>query len=165
MDRIAPFQDQPRGPRAEVLVRWAGPTHAHAIARIDAVASGCDIDSIVPLIRKDLHRDGTQPLVALAVVRGLVVGYAKLYFGPFANGWPAGAWFTGLTVDPAWRRRGVGEALTAARLERADADGPVTAFYFTTADNRASIALHEALGFVAKGPIDTDKGRRLLFQR
>jgi ribosomal protein S18 acetylase RimI-like enzyme len=49
-------------------------------------------------------------------------------------------------IDPAWRRRGLGRALTVARLEwlaeRAD-----VVWCFTGARNEASLALHEALGF------------------
>jgi ribosomal protein S18 acetylase RimI-like enzyme len=60
---------------------------------------------------------------------------------------PEGWYLIGLIVDEAWRQRGVGRALTVARLEwlrERAADG---VWCFTGARNAASIALHEALGF------------------
>lgn len=66
---------------------------------------------------------------------------------------PAGHYLGGVTVEPAWRRRGIALALTDARLrwiaERAD-----EAFYVVNATNLASIDLHRRWGFVevARGP-------------
>ena len=63
---------------------------------------------------------------------------------------PRGWYLLGLVVDQAWRRRGIGEALTAARMTwvagRAD-----RIYYFTAHENRVSQELHRRLGFV---PLD-----------
>jgi ribosomal protein S18 acetylase RimI-like enzyme len=60
---------------------------------------------------------------------------------------PPGWYLLGLVVGPAWRRRGIGEALTTARMawvaERAD-----RVYYFTAHENRVSQELHQRLGFV-----------------
>ena len=68
------------------------------------------------------------------------------------NSIPSGWYLTGVTVDPAWRRRGIGRAITRERMdwvsERSD-----RVLYFASAQNRTSIALHEGLGFeeIARG--------------
>ncbi len=49
-------------------------------------------------------------------------------------------------VDPALRRRGIGEALTRARMRAAFAEEPEV-WYFANVGNHASIAMHRALGF------------------
>ncbi|MFD4958558.1 GNAT family N-acetyltransferase [Microbacterium sp. NPDC058389] len=59
---------------------------------------------------------------------------------------PPGHYLGGITVDPPWRRRGIGAALTDARLQwiaaRAD-----DAFYVVNLRNGASIDLHRRWGF------------------
>ena len=59
---------------------------------------------------------------------------------------PAGYYLCGVTVQPEFRRMGLGRRLTVVRLdwirERAD-----EAWCFANADNRASIHLHRAFGF------------------
>ncbi len=60
---------------------------------------------------------------------------------------PEGWYLGGVIVRPAWRRRGIGAALTAERLAWI-AQRAGEAYYFVNARNRASIALHEPFGFV-----------------
>lgn len=63
------------------------------------------------------------------------------------NGIPLGWYLIGVMVDSRWRRRGVGDALTKARLgwvwQRAN-----EVWYFANAKNQASIDLHSQYGFV-----------------
>lgn len=54
-------------------------------------------------------------------------------------------------VDEAWRGRGVGRELTGAILERARASGMHALVSRVCAENRASVALFEKLGFAAVG--------------
>lgn len=97
-----------------------------------------------------------QALLAVAEVGGprpRVVGYGKAArCSPVddADPAPAGLYLTGLVVDPAWRRRGVGEQLTRWRLEQLREVGEPVHF-FTNARNAASLSLHERLGFVEVG--------------
>lgn len=104
-------------------------------------------------------------VVLVAVAQGEVVGVAKTHFHPDPDGVsPAGHYLGGVVVAPGFRRRGVGSALTLARLEwiwsRAS-----TAYYFTNEHNTASIRMHETLGFrpVARLPqirgVTADDGR------
>jgi ribosomal protein S18 acetylase RimI-like enzyme len=93
--------------------------------------------------------DGVCLLVAEA--GGETCGFARAaWFEPPedapADGAPAGWYLFGVIVRDRWRRRGIGALLTETRLawiaERAD-----EAYYFANALNRASLDLHERLGF------------------
>ena len=69
---------------------------------------------------------------------------------------PEGYYLTGVNVLPQWRRGGVAEALTRARLawigdhpDRPDhPESDVRAWYFASVANLASIALHERFGCI-----------------
>jgi ribosomal protein S18 acetylase RimI-like enzyme len=62
---------------------------------------------------------------------------------------PAGLYLGGVSVSPAHRRRGIGRALTRARLAHAFAEQNADrVWYFANANNEASIALHREFGFV-----------------
>lgn len=88
----------------------------------------------------------------VAEVAGKVIGYGRA--GRMrscddapADTIPAGWYLLGLVVVDAWRRHGIGRALTERRLawiaERAG-----SAWYFVNARNRPSLDLHHACGFV-----------------
>jgi ribosomal protein S18 acetylase RimI-like enzyme len=88
----------------------------------------------------------------LAMVGGGLAGYGRSSGfvppeGAPPNVAPAGYYLGGLLVGSAWRRRGVGQALTQARMAWAFARA-AEVWYFTNARNQASLALHAALGFV-----------------
>ncbi|HET9950318.1 MAG TPA: GNAT family N-acetyltransferase [Candidatus Eisenbacteria bacterium] len=96
--------------------------------------------------------DAGRALLLLAELGAEAIGFAKAsYFTPPpgspANVAPEGWYLSGVVVSPRHRRRGVGAALTAARLEWIDARSP-RAYYFANARNRVSIDLHEGFGFV-----------------
>ncbi|GAA5197120.1 GNAT family N-acetyltransferase [Microbacterium jejuense] len=79
--------------------------------------------------------------------RRLLVGWAKTHHLVEAvDPAPPGHYLGGITVDPAWRRRGIGAALTDARLQWIAARA-ATASYVVNARNRASIDLHRRWGF------------------
>ena len=88
----------------------------------------------------------------VASVEGCFAGFGRTtHFIPPAgarpNVAPEGYYVVGLLVDPAWRRRGVGLALTRARMGRAFERGEHV-WFFANARNRASLDLHARLGFV-----------------
>ncbi|GAA4049428.1 hypothetical protein GCM10023063_41320 [Arthrobacter methylotrophus] len=93
-------------------------------------------------------------VVLVAVTQDEVVGVAKTHLHPNPEGCsPAGHYLGGVVVAPGFRRRGVGFALTRARLEWIWSRASV-AYYFTNEHNTASIRMHEPLNFrpVARFP-------------
>lgn len=86
-------------------------------------------------------------LVVVACVDGVVVGWAKTHFWAQADQLaPAGHYLGGVSVKPEWRRRGIGSALTQARLAWIWERDSV-ACYVVNATNLASLDLHAQWGF------------------
>jgi ribosomal protein S18 acetylase RimI-like enzyme len=139
------------------------PAPPHLVVR---PAAGADCTSIAAIERE---RDGevdvadadarcrtqvADPNVCLvvAVVDTEICGFGRAgRFEPPAdaptNSAPAGWYLLGVIVRDPWRRRGIGRRLTEARLAWL-AERGAEAFYFVNARNRASIDLHEELGFL-----------------
>ena len=93
-----------------------------------------------------------RALLLVAELGEEAIGFGKAsYFstppGSPPNVAPEGWYLSGVVVRPRHRRRRVGDALTAARLEWIAARSP-RAYYFANVRNRVSIDLHEAFGFV-----------------
>jgi len=132
-----------------LAVRTATIEDLPAVERVDAAA---DRSATADAVRAAVL--DPQRLVVVAEVDGAVVGWAKTHLFARPDGpAPAGHYLGGVTVHPAWRRRGLGAALTEARLdwlgERTD-----RVHYVVNAANSASIALHRRWGFqeVARAP-------------
>jgi aminoglycoside 6'-N-acetyltransferase I len=95
--------------------------------------------------------DDPERLLLVAESGGRVAGYGRaMRFWP-ASGAPAdsappGYYLVGLVVDADLRRRGVGSALTGRRLAWIQ-DRAADAWYFASAGNAVSIALHAQFGF------------------
>ncbi|GAB96227.1 ribosomal protein S18 acetylase RimI-like enzyme [Kineosphaera limosa] len=115
-----------------------------------AAREGADIDTWRRAFSAALKDLGHIVVVAHHV--GELVGYGKAtWLDPGARdarGMPAGWYLTGVIVAPNHRRRGVAGQLTSARLDAAVARGAQEVWCFASAVNRASILLHEQLGFV-----------------
>ncbi|WP_156225823.1 GNAT family N-acetyltransferase, partial [Pseudactinotalea suaedae] len=133
------------GPAVPALtVRAATSADLDAIGRIQEAAG------------RSAHPEGWQRaidapdrclLVAAEPGSGDVVGWAQSYHHTEPqDSAPAGHYLGGVTVHPAWRRRGAAIALTDARMrwiaERAD-----DAYYVVNPTNRASIDLHRRWSF------------------
>lgn len=102
---------------------------------------------------KRLAEDLINPERALWVVddAGKVVGYGRVHFfrsSPDAPPQvaPDGFYLIGLCISEGYRRRGLGRALTKARLDWI-ALRETRAWFFTNARNAASLRLHTQLGF------------------
>lgn len=139
---------QPRPVGLEI--RPAKATECAVVAEIEASRDGVDVDRA----QRRCEAQATDPEVLLLVasVDGQIVGFARASrvrgpSNPPPETIPDGWYLQGVIVLDAWRRRGVGHALTDARLDwiahRADA-----AYYFANARNRSSLDLHAAIGFV-----------------
>ncbi|MCY1145276.1 GNAT family N-acetyltransferase [Actinoplanes sp. Pm04-4] len=93
-----------------------------------------------------------QRMLHVAEDAGQITGYARSTFwtrppdAP-ANAAPSGWYLLGLVVAPEYRRRGIGRALTVARLS-ALASRTSEVWYFANARNQSSLDLHATLGFV-----------------
>jgi len=99
------------------------------------------------------ERDPRWGCFLLAEVNGIVEGYGfvgwwspGLVEDPPDNAIPAGYILMGTWVEPAHRRKGIGMALAAKRLEWIRLRSR-EAWYWTDDDNIASQKLHERLGF------------------
>jgi ribosomal protein S18 acetylase RimI-like enzyme len=134
-----------------VRVREACAEDVPACARLRAAWSGGDADDFAGSMLRDVTSPERLLLVADAGARE-VVGYgraSRFSHPPDARPdvAPEGWYLIGLIVDEAWRQRGVGRALTVARLEWLREQAAEVVWCFTGARNAASIALHDALGF------------------
>jgi ribosomal protein S18 acetylase RimI-like enzyme len=92
-----------------------------------------------------------ESILLVAALGDTIAGYGRCaYFTPPAdspaNVAPAGFYLTGMIVGPGYRRRGLGSALTRARMAWIRERSP-RAYYFANERNRVSIELHRALGF------------------
>lgn len=131
------------GKTQAVVVREAGCDDIRAIMDLNARAKrpGGTRASYLAVV------EDAQRLLIVACSGTGVVGWAKTHWWGHADGpAPAGHYLGGVTVDPDWRRRGIGTMLTTFRLgwiwERA-----VEAWYVVNATNVASMAMHREFGF------------------
>lgn len=133
-----------------VELREAGLSDAEPIIEFDSRSGrGAMAEDSYRSVISDPNR-----LVLVAETAGAVVGWAKTHFWDHGDG-PAGAghYLGGVTVDPAWRRQGIGGRMTQERLGWIWNRSPL-AWYVVNAKNRASIEMHRRWGFaqVAEGP-------------
>ena len=103
--------------------------------------------------RKALAQDTAKPDHHLVVAesRGAIIGYGRSgLFEPEpeapADTAPHGYYLTGVFVATSQRRRGIGAALTQARLDWIS-DRAAESWFFANAHNTPSIKLHQQFGF------------------
>jgi transposase len=135
-----------------VVVRDATTADLDATAAIISADAGGTADEWRRRFAEVLHDPSRQFLVA--EVDGDVVGFGQMRHverDDAAPGEaPAGWYMSGVTVAPPFRRRGVGLALTLARLDRLVGEA---VYYAAEPDNEATVRLHEGVGFIAAGQI------------
>lgn len=157
---------------------------------VDLVVRAAEIDDCAAIAAIEASREGSDPgavrdkciaqvrdpdkMLLVAVVGGAVVGFARAgRMAPPADthaaDMPVGWFLLGVMVADAWRRRGIGRAMTLPRL-RWIAERAPAAYYFTNAGNQTSIALHREFGFVEVDPdfhapgVSSDGGPVILFR-
>lgn len=133
-----------------LIVRPAEVADCAAVAAIEAARDGVDVE--LARRRYEVDLGDASRFVVVAVVDGEVVGFGRAGYIPRAQSdeprpLPEGWYLLGLIVVDAWRRRGVGRALTEARL-RWIAERAGVVRYFANVRNLASLRLHAQLGFV-----------------
>lgn len=145
-------------------VRLASAEDAEGIRRIynkEVTGSTVTFDLVPRSLRSQrawiARHQGAHP--ALVAVEGQrVCGFASL--SPFHE---RAAYSTtvedSVYVDEGWRGKGVGRALLSQLLVLATRQGFHTVIARTTADNLASISLHEACGFALVG-VERQVGRK-----
>lgn len=152
MSLFQPFVAEPedRPPPVEAVIRPVGVRDVDAVAELFLARNGGERSRAVEGVLRDLADGGNQRLLFVAEVAGEVVAYARAarmrYDADVADGPPPGWYLTGVVVDPHHRRRGLGAALTRARLVALERRAE-RVLYVASSANRASIALHAALGF------------------
>lgn len=174
---FAPFDPAPASREAPLtpLVEPATVDDVEAMTALAIARGDGDPDTRRRGFERLVHRahEAEGPVVLVARVEGpTIIGYgiADRLVPPEGPYVPAGLYLTGLVVDPAWRRRGAGAALVRARLE-ALRPRATTVRAFVSAQNRASIALLTAHGFVLEADdvavpgVEFSGGRGLLYRR
>lgn len=130
-----------------VLVSALANEDVRACATLAAAREDEPMDRWIGAFQRALEDD--RQLVLVARSGSDLVGYGKaswLQLPADCNA-PSGWYLTGVVVDPAVRRRGVGRLLTRARLIELRRRGVRQVWYFANALNQASLALHAHLGF------------------
>lgn len=145
MPKFAEYQPGGRHPVWTGPVRQAGADDLDRVVALSIARDGGDPDARRRRFARRIDADDS----ALFVADGDgVVGYGLIVTLTFEAGTaPDGLYLGGVVVDPQWRRQGIADALTTARLDwawpRADA-----VWYCANEHNRASIDLHRRHGFV-----------------
>jgi ribosomal protein S18 acetylase RimI-like enzyme len=167
---FADYEPESSGIPVDLDVVPMGAAHLDRCAGIAAQREGGPLEQWRESLERGLA--AADRLSWVALVDGEVAGYASVgrlnpRVGDPGGVAPEGWYLTGVVVDPARRRRGVGSRLTRVRLAwlagRTD-----QVWYFVSALNRASIDLHAGFGFrlVARGvsfPGVTVSGEALLY--
>ncbi|MGH9844945.1 MAG: GNAT family N-acetyltransferase [Blastocatellia bacterium] len=150
--RREPEENRPGFPD-RLIVRPARMEDVNGLAALHWEREGGDLNQLQERYRSELSEDPDwqRRLLLVAEDGDALAGFGRVvYFQPPldspTNIAPAGWYLMGLVVTPAFRRRGIGVELTRRRLDWI-AERAGEAFYFVNAQNRASIALHEAFQF------------------
>lgn len=153
-------------PVPDLVVRDAAEGDLPALERIAAEREGSDPDRLRAGFEKLLreHVPAGEGQLLVAAVGDESVGFGKVVrfrhgsdvasdaakehaASPETELAPEGWYLAGVVVAPGWRRRGVGDRLTAARLEWISRRA-TRAYYLVNARNTASIDLHRRFGFI-----------------
>lgn len=150
-DATSPFADyRPSPPERAAPVALtlaeAGVEDVGRLAAVQVAVRGGTVSEWAERIARTMG--GAGNVVVVARVGGEVAGYGNVIHlaDHPADGAPGGFYLMGVSVMPAWRRRGIGDALTRWRMAWVWAREPQV-WCFVSAANPASIDLHRALGF------------------
>lgn len=141
-------RNESRHPLDSLIVRHAVQDDLDALVAIVAEREEEAPEIWRPRMEKALERSlEGEEILLVAVVGERVVGYGKGAILHPAPNLPHGWYLTGVVVVPDYRRRGIGEALTAERIAWI-ARRSTTIYYFASIVNRPTIDLHALFGFV-----------------
>ena len=142
---FAPYQpSRARTPPSDLIrIRSATINDLLSIMRVQAEAErpAATMSSLEQAI-SDPERE-----VVVGTMESMIVGWAKTHYWDHSDGpAAAGHYLGGVTVAPNSRRRGVADALTAARLQWIS-QRATQAWYVVNAKNMPSMDLHRRWGF------------------
>ena len=139
--------DGGRPPLTDITIRMAHEEDLDQVAALAQKRDGGEIEAHLRNAARMLeHPDRCTLLVAED--GDAFLGFTKCeYLSNWGNA-PKGWYLAGIVVMPEHRRRGVGRELTRARLQWI-AQRSADAYYFASAQNRVSLALHRPFGFQA----------------
>jgi ribosomal protein S18 acetylase RimI-like enzyme len=136
-----------------VEIRRASPADEDALRTLDR-ANWSTLSSPVPVPPPERlffnDRTGADD-VLVALVEGELAGYVKVAPPTDAASNAHVQMVHGITVDGAFRRRGVGRALVDAAVAEARARGARRLTLRVLSHNEAALALYESAGFVVEG--------------
>lgn len=140
------------GNSAELMIRPSAQADLSEIARLAVAERGGEHAEWRARFAGNLA--DPDACLLLAETGGQVVAYGRARRfdlppeppDPPANIAPAGYYLAGLLVASEYRRRGIGERLTRARMAWT-ATRATEIWFFAHANNRASLLLHHRLGF------------------
>lgn len=141
------FELERRPGDASIEYRAGALEDVEDIAQLMHGVYGGDLEGRRASISRALEREDSVLVVAHCF--GVVVGYGKAAFCEPTSAEdqaPTGHYLTGLVVDSAWRRCGIGAELIRRRTAWIWSRDR-SAWCFANAGNQASIDLHAALGF------------------
>ncbi|UKA50964.1 GNAT family N-acetyltransferase [Arthrobacter sp. FW305-123] len=128
-----------------------------ALDDLHHVNSICDASGRAPWT-PEMIAPAADRIVLVAVMQSEIVGIAKTHFHGEPDGHaPAGHYLGGVVVHPNHRRRGIGAALTRARVDWIWSRSS-TVYYFANENNTASIRMHQAMGFQSVGSFAQIRG-------
>jgi ribosomal protein S18 acetylase RimI-like enzyme len=131
------------------VIRLFSLSDLEAVTALAVLHSGGDEAEWAESLTADFTEDQRVLMVVELDQRVVAYGKARCFKAPpdcAEDVAPDGYYLSGLVVDPRYRRRGVGTALTRGRLMWIRVRAP-EAWYFTDSNNLASLELHERLGF------------------
>ena len=136
-----------------VEIRRAEPADERALRTLDhANWTTLSSPTPVPPPERPFFNERTSPAnVLVAHVKGALAGYVKVGRPTEVASNAHVQMVQGLTVDEAFRRRGVGRALLDAAVIEARARGARRLTLRVLSHNEAAIALYESVGFVVEG--------------
>lgn len=146
----------PRSGSLEFSVRLATHADVSGIAAVALTLEGLTLEEHISGATAEIEmqqKDDPLRLVMIAEVDGVVAGYGRARHHETPDGmqpetFPEGWYLSGLLVAREFRRYGIGLELTRQRISWVGERAKVVRFH-TSAKNRASIRMHEKLGFRA----------------
>ncbi len=144
--------DQPLAARlptgADVVIEEVAETSPEVVAAIQRLVPQLSRNAAVPT-EAELAEIVTSPATVLFVARdrstGEIIGTLTLALFRIPTG--VRAWIEDVVVAESGRRRGVGEALTRAAIDRAEAAGARTVDLTSRASREAANRLYRRVGF------------------